>query len=396
MVADRYRDGHIDPDHAGVGISLEAASRATVASENRSAVPPSVALDEVDTLLVAIDANDAQDWPENLVLVDGHVWGDVVEEGDAGKEPVAFEGGGAAVNNQGCARGCSLVDIVVGAIERLAGDHRTHLRRRIGAVSNDQLVGAHFDGFNQRICDIADGHHHRDRHTSFSGRTVGRAHGGVGGKVEICVGQDHHVVLRTTQRLDPLAVRRRGVIDVLGDRARPDKAHGFDIGMFDEPIDGHLVAVHDVENPRWEPGCVGEFGKKHRCRRIALTGLEHEAVAGRQRIWNHPQRHHHGEVEGRDTRHHTKRLTQRVDIDTGRRRLVVVTLEGFGDPTCVLDVFEAPGHLAHCIAGDFAMLGGYEASDLLLVRLNEVTEGIHELCSASNADIAPARKRRLG
>ena len=47
---------------------------------------------------------------------------------------------------------------------------------------------------------------------------------GVGGQVQVGVGQDHHVVLGAAQGLHALAVRGAGGVDVLGDRGRADEA----------------------------------------------------------------------------------------------------------------------------------------------------------------------------
>ena len=46
----------------------------------------------------------------------------------------------------------------------------------------------------------------------------------------------------------PLAVP--GLVDVLGDRRRADEAHGGDVGVLEQAVDGHLVALHDVEAAR--------------------------------------------------------------------------------------------------------------------------------------------------
>ena len=67
--------------------------------------------------------------------------------------------------------------------------------------------------------------------------------GGVGGEVEVGVGQHEHVVLRAAERLDALAVRGAGLVDVLRDRGGADEGDGLDVGVGEQGVDGLLVAV---------------------------------------------------------------------------------------------------------------------------------------------------------
>ena len=58
----------------------------------------------------------------------------------------------------------------------------------------------------------------RDRHAALAGRAVAGGDRGVGGGVDVGVGQHDHVVLGAAERLHPLAVLRAGLVDVAGDR----------------------------------------------------------------------------------------------------------------------------------------------------------------------------------
>ncbi len=64
-----------------------------------------------------------------------------------------------------------------------------------------------------------------DGHAAFAcGAESGVDHG-VGGQVEVGVGQDHRVVLRAAQGLDAFAGGGAGGVDVLRDRGRPHERH---------------------------------------------------------------------------------------------------------------------------------------------------------------------------
>ena len=65
---------------------------------------------------------------------------------------------------------------------------------------------------------------HRDRHAPLARRAEPGADRGVGGQVEVGVGQHHHVVLGPAERLHPLAVPGAGLVDVPRDRRRADEA----------------------------------------------------------------------------------------------------------------------------------------------------------------------------
>ena len=63
-------------------------------------------------------------------------------------------------------------------------------------------------------------------------------HSRVGGLVEVGVGQHDHVVLGAAERLDPLAGRGAGVVDVAGDRGGADEADRGDVRVGEQGVDG--------------------------------------------------------------------------------------------------------------------------------------------------------------
>jgi hypothetical protein len=64
------------------------------------------------------------------------------------------------------------------------------------------------------VGDRLDRNEHADRHAPLPRRTEARVHRRVGDEVEVGIRKHQHVVLRPTERLDPFAVIRSGLVDV--------------------------------------------------------------------------------------------------------------------------------------------------------------------------------------
>src|SRR5688572_3834542 len=76
----RHGNGDVDADHAHLHAPGEIARRIPVAREHRDTVSVVMLVDQVHGIFVVASAHHAQDRPENLFAVDGHVPGDVIEE----------------------------------------------------------------------------------------------------------------------------------------------------------------------------------------------------------------------------------------------------------------------------------------------------------------------------
>ena len=66
------------------------------------------------------------------------------------------------------------------------------------------------------VGNVADRDDDADGHAALAGRAEARVDRGVGGDVEVGVGQDDHVVLRSAQRLDALVVRAGALVAPCG------------------------------------------------------------------------------------------------------------------------------------------------------------------------------------
>ncbi|MNH37512.1 hypothetical protein D3C79_984280 [compost metagenome] len=82
--------------------------------------------------------------------------------------------------------------------------------------------------------------------------------------VDVGIGHHHHVVLRPAQGLHALAAAGSGLIDVVGDRRRADKAHGLDFRVIEQGIHGFLVALHHIEHTVRQAGFLEQHGDQQR------------------------------------------------------------------------------------------------------------------------------------
>src|SRR4051794_28800817 len=122
--AHRDRDRHVDADHAHLGLALERPRSLPGGGEDRGAVGGRVAVDQLDRLVERVDAHDTEHRAEDLVGVDAHVGGDVVDQGRADPEAVALDVEFAAVDDRVA---LAAADVVDDPIARLRGDDRAHL-----------------------------------------------------------------------------------------------------------------------------------------------------------------------------------------------------------------------------------------------------------------------------
>jgi hypothetical protein len=102
------------------------------------------------------------------------------------------------------------------------------------------------------------------------------------------------------------------------------------------------------------------------------AGLEDEAVAGGDGHREHPHRHHHREVEGRDAGHHAERLAHRPVVDAGGDLVGVVALEQLRDAAGEFDDVDAARDFALRVGEDLAVFGGDHVRQLVLVLVQQL------------------------
>ena len=168
VVGHRYRDGDIDADHAHFDLVLEAPCSAAVVGEDRGAVAVGVVVDQIQGLVVGLDAHHRQHRAEDLVGVDAHLGGDVVDQRRASQNPSCAAVGlhAAAVDDDLGAVGLAGVDVGGDLVAVGLGDQRAHVGVT-GAVAGLDGGGAFGDLGDQVIGDRADRHTGRDGHAAF-------------------------------------------------------------------------------------------------------------------------------------------------------------------------------------------------------------------------------------
>ena len=154
-----------------------------------------------------------------------------------------------------------------------------------------------------------------------------------------------------------------------------------------------------LKTPSGTPGLVQQLGEEDRRRRVLLGRLEDERVAARDRVGEHPHRHHRREVERRDAGDDAERLADLVDVDAGRDLLAEAALEQVRDAARELEVLEAAGDLAERVGRDLAVLGGQAARRCSLrccsTRFRMLEQDLGALATAtSRASAGKAALRR--
>ena len=132
-------------------------------------------------------------------------------------------------------------------------------------------------------------------------------------------------------------------------------------------------------------------------RRILLAGLEHERVAAREGVGEHPHRHHGREVERRDAGHHAERLLDAVHVDAAARPARCSRPSaGCGMPQAN-SMFSRPRATSPSASPSTLPCSLREQrGDLLAVGVDQLAHAEHDLGAARQVGGPPRRERRLG
>ena len=182
------------------------------------------------------------------------------------------------------------------------------------------------------------------------------------------------MILGSAERLNALSARRAACVDVFRDGRRPDEADRIDPRMLEDRVDGHAIAVDDVERAGRQSALDEQPRELQRRRGIFLAGFHHERVSAGQRKREHPHRHHRGEIERRNPRAHTQRLTHGLDVDPGRNVCAEVAGQQMRDAACELDDVEPALDLAARIVERFAVFARNRPREAVSVRDQRLAE----------------------
>ena len=80
VLGDRDGDRNIDAHHAHFDVELKLPGRASIPRENRGAVAVGILIDDAKRLIVGSGANNAEDRPEDFVLIAAHARFDAIQQ----------------------------------------------------------------------------------------------------------------------------------------------------------------------------------------------------------------------------------------------------------------------------------------------------------------------------
>jgi len=179
-------------------------------------------------------------------------------------------------------------------------------------------------------------------------------------------------------------------------RRRTDEAQGIDTGVLQQSVDRFLVTLNDVEHARRKAGAPDEIGTKQRRRRISLRGLENERIAAGQRHRKHPHGDHRRKIERRDAGDDPERLPYRVTVDARTDVLGNLAFQQLRRPAGKLHDLEPAGDFAARIGEHLAVLGADDRRQLVGVRLDQITQLVHEARPTQWTRCRPSGERGTG
>ena len=135
--------------------------------------------------------------------------------------------------------------------------------------------------------------------------------------------------------------------------------------------------MHQANNASWNSRLFADFDDALRREWRALGWLQDEGVTAGDREWQHPHRHHEGEVEWCDASDDTDREAHHLGVDAARDLVEVLAHEECWGAAGEVDDLNAAADLARCVAENLAVLGGDKFGERLTVvehRLPQLEE----------------------
>ena len=216
------------------------------------------------------------------------------------------------------------------------------------------------------VADRLDRDDHRDRHAPLPRRAEAGVDRGVGGQVEVGVGQHDHVVLRAAERLHPLAVgraRRRRRSCATG--VEPTNETPRTSGWSSSASTASASPCTTLKTPSGSPAsanhcassveAVGSFSDG-----LSTTALPQAIAIGTNHIGTMA-----GKLNGEITATTPSGCRRRVRVDRGRHVLAEAAAHQGRDAAGVLDDLEPALHLARRVVEHLAVLGGDRGGQLV-------------------------------
>ena len=371
-----------------------------VGGEDRGAVAKLGGVDDLDGFLVGVGVHDDQDRPEDLFAINAQVAIHAIDDGGGQPEAVrvflTLGAVAAAVEDDVRTLRLGLVDPLGNALLGGAGDDRAHLGGRVGAGADNDLLSASLDRGHELLLDATNGDDHGQGHAALAGRAECAGADVLRGELDVRIGHDDRMVVRTTQGLDALAMGHARVLHDVGDRGGTNEGDRVDAGVGEDVGDQVAVTGDDVEQAVGQASLLVEAGDDQRGAGDDRGDLEDEGVAGGQGDRVHPHGDHGREVEGADAGDDADGLTQGVHVHAGRGLVGELTLEGSVDATRKVDGLTATSDLAEGVAVGLAALTYDGVGDLILMLDDELTELEHDVHALGQGGAAPFLLRVAG
>src|SRR2546425_4920178 len=165
--------------------------------------------------------------------------------------------------------------------------------------------------------------------------------------------------------------------------------------MGEQLVDGVVRAVDDVEDSRGQAGLLEQLGDSHRREWCELRRLEDEGIPRYDGNRNHPQRHHVGEVEGRDSGDDPDRKTRQFLVDALGDLVEILAHHQGRRAAGKVDYFDGTLDLAAGLVERLAVFPGHDLGQLVDVLVEERFEAEHHLRPLRNWGLAPGREGLL-
>ena len=192
-----------------------------------------------------------------------------------------------------------VLDVLDDGRQLRGGGQRAHVRAVVEPGPEAQLAGAPDERRGELVGHVLVHVDPLDAHADLPGADEARAHGPLGGDLDVHVLRDVHRVLAAELeggRHQPLP-RLRG--DDPARARRPGEAHVVDV-LDDGRADRRPVADDHLQQPVGQPGLLQQLGGPQRGERRLRVGPQDDGVAGDQRGQHVAERERQREVPGRD------------------------------------------------------------------------------------------------
>ncbi len=298
----------VDVGDPGVQISDRAECRLQVARVQTAGQPVLDVVVDADRFGQVADPDDAQHWPEDLLLLEPRAGLDTGEHGRLEEESLRQRAVPRGLPTELQVRPLFDADrdVAFDLLERRLVDQGADVGGGRQPVTQPQLRGGGADHLDERVVDRILENQSGRRGAALAGRPERPPQHPLQREIQIGVRQDDLCVLAAHLQREPFVEASTRLTDERpGLRGAGERDQG-DAGMFHDRLPHHLAAAVDqLHYLRREPRLQEDLHEQRRRVRHVLGRLEDHGVAAHQRREDLPGGDRQGEVERRDDPRHT-------------------------------------------------------------------------------------------